>query len=311
MRKKIYFHFFSTFFDFLLFNFFKMIPNFFELNQFFTNEKACIEFLIDKGLLVSQPRCFRCRKPTYRFVSLWKCKNRNCSWAKSIYNGSVFGNTRLSPTKVFFIGYLWLIGCPNSSIQVMTGCSSGTITSFAKLFREMVTNEIEETQTQIGGEGIIVEIDESKFGKRKYNRGHSVEGAWVIGGVERTPERRIFAEVVEKRDAETLLEVIKRRVAPGSTIHTDMWKAYNNIPEIISQSTHLTVNHSKNFKDPGTGVHTNTIEGTWNGIKINIPGRARHKKLIGGYIAEFIWRRQNKDDLWAAFLTCLSHSLVF
>ena len=35
----------------------------------------------------------------------------------------------------------------------------------------------------IGEDGIIVEIDESKFGKRKYNRGHRVDGCWVLGGV--------------------------------------------------------------------------------------------------------------------------------
>ena len=34
----------------------------------------------------------------------------------------------------------------------------------------------------IGGEGIIVEIDESKFGKRKYHRGRIIDGVWVVGG---------------------------------------------------------------------------------------------------------------------------------
>ena len=87
---------------------------------------------------------------------------------------------------------------------------------FAGLFRQLVANEVEEGEGQIGGENVIVEIDESKFRKRKYHRGHHVEGAWVIGGVERSVERRVFAEIVEKRDAATLVDVVRRRVAPGS-----------------------------------------------------------------------------------------------
>jgi hypothetical protein len=38
---------------------------------------------------------------------------------------------------------------------------------------------------QIGGPGIIVEMDESKFGKCKYNMGHRVKGNWVWGCIER------------------------------------------------------------------------------------------------------------------------------
>ncbi|KAG0442322.1 hypothetical protein DMUE_0356 [Dictyocoela muelleri] len=44
----------------------------------------------------------------------------------------------------------------------------------------------------IGGDQLVVEIDESKFGKRKYNRGHRVRGTWVVGGVERSESRKIF-----------------------------------------------------------------------------------------------------------------------
>ena len=45
---------------------------------------------------------------------------------------------------------------------------------------------VQDEKQKIGGPGIIVEMDESKFGHRKYNRGHRVESPWVVGGVERT-----------------------------------------------------------------------------------------------------------------------------
>ena len=32
----------------------------------------------------------------------------------------------------------------------------------------------------IGGKDIVVEIDEKKMGKRKYNRGHRVEGMFIV-----------------------------------------------------------------------------------------------------------------------------------
>jgi hypothetical protein len=41
-------------------------------------------------------------------------------------------------------------------------------------------------QEKIGGNGMIVEIDESKFGKRKYNRNHRVEGVWILEMIEKT-----------------------------------------------------------------------------------------------------------------------------
>lgn len=36
---------------------------------------------------------------------------------------------------------------------------------------------------KIGGEGKIMEIDESKFGKRKYSVGRIAEGQWVFDGI--------------------------------------------------------------------------------------------------------------------------------
>lgn len=107
----------------------------------------------------------------------------------------------------------------------------------------------------------MVEIDESKFGKRKYHKGHRVDGVWVFGGVERTPERRIFVCSVPDRTENILLPILKQHVEEGSIVHSDCWSAYGNISKKL-RLDHKTVNHSINYKDPVTGVHTNSIEGT-------------------------------------------------
>lgn len=60
--------------------------------------------------------------------------------------------------------------------------SSNTSVDWYNFYRELC-DEIMMNQSQpIGGPGVRVQIDESKFGKRKYHRGHHVDGVWVFGG---------------------------------------------------------------------------------------------------------------------------------
>ena len=56
-------------------------------------------------------------------------------------------------------------------------------------------------------------------------------------------------------------------ILPGSIIHTDGWKAYNNIPTLSGGYTHMVVNHSKNFVNPLTGAHTQNVERMWREVK--------------------------------------------
>ena len=183
----------------------------------------------------------------------------------------------------------------------MAGHSAETITAFVNHYRQLISSSLDPEDTVIGGEDVIVELDESKFGKRKYNRGHPVGGSWVFGGIERTPERRVFLSVVPDRSAETLLTLIERHVLPGSIVYSDMWAAHNGIEDQLALR-HMTVNHSVSFVDPDTGVHTNTIEGLWNGIKLRVPPRNRGQDSINGQLMEFIWRKKNEHRLWEGLM---------
>ena len=139
----------------------------------------------------------------------------------------------------------------------MSGLNALTVVNFYREFRERIQLELKESDQIIGGEGITVQIDECTFGRRKYNRGHSVTGAWALGGVDDSPEKTIFLIEVPDRSQKTLTAIILDHVLPGSLIITDGWKGYNNLK---NHYVHLTVNHSQNYKDPETQASTNAIE---------------------------------------------------
>ncbi len=94
------------------------------------------------------------------------------------------------------------------------------------------------------------------------------------------------------RDMAILLPIIKKYIAPGTIIMSDCLKADDCLEE--HGYWHLNVNHSKNFKDPETSAHTNTIEGSWLHAKRSLPVHGWRKDLMIGYLALFLWRRAVK-----------------
>ena len=58
-----------------------------------------------------------------------------------------------------------------------------TSADWRRFATDVLVDYVETHTEKIGGPGKIVEIDESKIGKRKFNRGHFVEGQWVFGRV--------------------------------------------------------------------------------------------------------------------------------
>ena len=144
---------------------------------------------------------------------------------------------------------------------------------------------------------MIVEIDETKVGKRKYQRGRRVDGVWVFGGVVRRATHAealdFFAFAVPDRTAETLIDAIRRNIASKTTIYSDCWAAYNKITD-HEDYKHGTVNHSIYFVDPDDPeLHTNTIESLWKKLKHEaLPCVGTRREYYDYYIAEYWWRQQ-------------------
>ncbi|XP_046142308.1 uncharacterized protein LOC123987938 isoform X2 [Osmia bicornis bicornis] len=200
-----------------------------------------------------------------------------------------------------------------------TTTSPSTIAAWYHYCREMITDQfikIQAGQPKLGGisesgSPIVVQIDEAKFGKRKYNRGRVVEGHWVLGIVDtETNDCRMI--VVANREAQTLISIIKEHVAMGSEIHTDSFKSYAGLA--AEGFVHRTVNHSIEFVSTD-GTHTQKIESTWRPAKDWMRGRGRfHDSEFADRLCEYLWRRfcrHHKVDLFGSMIEAIRSQYVF
>ena len=189
------------------------------------------------------------------------------------------------------------------------GISRQTIGPIYKLLRLKISNYIENEPLRLGGPGVICQVDISLFcHKVKAHRGRAPkEQVWVFGvfGVFDTSRSlgNFFVHVVSNRSAVTLQPVFEKIICNFTKIHSDEWAAYPVICRNLGL-VHKTVNHSRNFVNPETGVHTQNIESLWNVLKSKIKHmRGVRRDDLQGYLNEFMWRNRTTGD---SFLTLLS-----
>ena len=128
-----------------------------------------------------------------------------------------------------------------------------------------------------------VQVDETAFGKRKYNRGHRVRKngiIWVWGGVglsEDDVTQFFFAEYVPKRCTESVRGCMEKLIGPNvDMLISDCWGATIRAMRLYwAGLRHEKVNHSKEFKNRA-GFHTNTIECHWKVLKDELKQRWCH-----------------------------------
>ena len=98
-------------------------------------------------------------------------------------------------------------------------------------------------------------------------------------------------EIVQSRDAATLLPIIQAHTAPGTVVQSDEWAAYQHVQQLGNIAVHHTVNHSLHFVDPVSGVHTQNVESYWDRVKIKLKRMwGCHAHQLASYLDEFMWR---------------------
>ena len=188
-----------------------------------------------------------------------------------------------------------------------SGIEHHHVVDFYAKCRDVCIEYFRRNRPTFGGPGIRVQCDETYFTRAHGGKGRRVRqhSFWVFGIVEHGMpasfnRQNLFLgsnlswfTKVAQRNAPTLKRLIQKYVRPHSSVETDLWAAYQNMPQLPQQYNHLVVNHSINFVDPITGANTQTVESKNGQVKEMVRRKhGIHERVFTSHLREFAWRER-------------------
>ncbi|CAK1587671.1 unnamed protein product [Parnassius mnemosyne] len=289
--------------------------------------EQCVEFAVENGLIPATKECRTHRVPMKveygqnKNVGSFVCNKGNCRARSRVARSkdTLFENIKISLARVFYLMYCyahcWSYEDAIHENPEKDKVSIETVCDWYNYCRETVVFyqiERKEAIGKTGGTGKVVQIYESKFGKRKYNKGRRIEGHWILGLIEDGSEDLRLEVCPENiRSADALVPLINKHVAEDTTVHTDFWRAYDFLGE------HGYIHKKVNYSDPDNpfvipdGTHTQRIESQWRVVnrffkKYNY----NHPENFADIITEYLWRRsvqRNKKDTFMKLIKAIKY----
>jgi transposase-like protein len=158
----------------------------------------------------------------------------------------------------------------------------------------------------MGGEGQIVEADETYYGRVEEPPAKRTSGRPFIKGG-RSANRRAIVSLVERggrvrsfhvprADKATVIKIVRDNIAHESRLHTDESYLYRETDTLFVK--HETVKHSAKEYARGD-VTTNSAEGYFSIFKRGMRGVYQHcsEKHLHRYLAEFDFRYNHREAL--------------
>jgi len=163
----------------------------------------------------------------------------------------------------------------------------------------------------LGGNGGIVEADETYYGKPEDMKATKASGKRLRYAKKSPRNRRPIVALVERggnvrtfhvpvADKEAVTKIVRENIAKESRLHTDESKLYKGSAEHFD--AHKSVTHSKDeyvrYED-GEAIHTNSAEGYFSIFKKGMRGIYQHckEKNLHRYLAEYDWRYNHRMAL--------------
>lgn len=172
---------------------------------------------------------------------------------------------QISRAKFRQILRLFALDLTATQIARLANLNRNTVNRYLTLIRRSIALYCEQ-ESPFTGE---IELDESYFGAKRVRgkRGRGAYGKTIVFGIYKR-NGKVYTEIVPNCSRRTLYAIIKGKVSPASTIHTDGFRSYDGIVD-LGYRKHYRINHGKDEFALGTN-HINGIEGFWGLAKVRL-----------------------------------------
>jgi transposase-like protein len=228
---------------------------------------------------------------------LFQCNG--CAQAFTVMVGSVMERSHIPLRKWVLAFYLMNSskkGISAHQLHRMLGVTYKTAWFLAHRVREAM---VPTNPPPLGGEGKVVEVDETVVGGKAKNRAYRKrvpKKQTVVSLVERGGAVRSFHHDGKRITSKNLRPMIVKTASRKSRLMTDEGKWYVRVGEEFAG--HESVNHWQNEYVRGD-AYTNTVEGFFSIFKRGIVGVYHHvsEAHLQRYLAEFDFRYSNRAKL--------------
>ena len=230
--------------------------------------------------------------------------------------GSVLEGQQISPYEFLKMTLFNILKIPRELKAVCCAVEQATVSKYYHKLMRVMTVINQHQFEKLGGDGEVVEADESQF-KRKYRRGRLTRfesrNIWVLGFTTRNEPKRVFVTRVYNRKIENVDFVTRKVLKPGTILNTDHAQVYTNITKRLKEMNikHQSVNHKLNYVDRWNKKnHTQNIESRWRWFKKNIKS-CQTTDFVDMYLEAYIYSinnlQHNLKNTGRNFLTVLNH----
>lgn len=277
-------------------------------NPIFHDNDAARDHL-EKLLWPTGPVCPRCGsidnaaklKGKSTRPGVYKC--RGCRKPFSVTVGTVMERSKIPLAKWVLAAQLMASSKKGFSANELHRILGTTYETAWFLFHRLREAATDHTPSPLGGEGKVIEADETYVGgkeknkhasKRKHRGRGAVGKAPVVSLVERDGKTRSFH--IANVTAATLRPVLVKHINASSSLMTDESAVYPSIGKAFAK--HASVNHSAGeYVGLGTKHHTNTVESHFALFKRGLIGTFHNvsEAHLPRYLAEFDFRANTRS----------------